>query len=65
MSRRVALILTVAEKIIGLIMVLMGVALTYYTYTNLSAAGISTFFFIGSGLILVVVGLILIIAKTG
>ncbi len=64
MSGRVALIFTAIEKIIGLVMIAIGAALTYYTYTSLSAAGASAVFFIGSGLILIVVGIFLVIAKT-
>ncbi len=55
---------TFAEKIVGLVLALVGAALTYYTFVNREAAGMSANFFIGAGIILAIVGVFLVIART-
>jgi len=56
--------LNLAEKILGLLLAIIGVALTYYTYNNHSAAGMATSYFIAAGIILTVLGIIMLVAKT-
>lgn len=52
------------EKILGIIIAVMGALLTYYTYNSPSIPAIASFFFMVAGVILIVVGLLLLIAKT-
>ena len=56
--------LNLAEKILGLLLVIIGVALTYYTYSNQSAAGMATSYFIAAGIILTILGITMLVAKT-
>jgi len=63
MSEGYEFILTYAERIIGVILVLIGVALTYNTYNNQSAAGWAAGYFTVIGIILVFLGLLTLIVK--
>jgi sulfite exporter TauE/SafE len=56
--------LAFAEKIIGIILALIGVALAYYTTINPNAAGMGTNYFIVAGILLVIIGLTLTIVET-
>jgi hypothetical protein len=53
-----------AEKFFGLIIFVVGLLALYYTATSASTLGALTGFFIVLCLILVVLGLVLMIAKT-
>ncbi len=64
MSGRMAIGLAFFEKLLGIIIAVIGAALAYYTYTSLSAAGEAAFLFIGFGIVLAVLGVVLIVART-
>jgi len=64
MSEKYDFILVYAERIIGIIMALIGVALTYNTYTNQSAAGWATGYFTAIGIFLILLGLTMLLVKT-
>jgi len=64
MSERYDFILVYAEKIIGIILALIGVALTYNTYSNQSAAGWAAGYFIPIGVFLIFLGLAMLLVKT-
>jgi len=55
--------LAVAEKIMGIIIMLVGILLSYYTYTNIDAARLGANFFLATGIALTILGLILVIAR--
>ncbi len=56
--------LLVAEKFFGLILVIVGALFTYYTFTSAKALADFTGFFGFLSIIVLVIGIILIIAKT-
>ncbi|MEM3641030.1 MAG: hypothetical protein QXH37_03815 [Candidatus Bathyarchaeia archaeon] len=56
--------LTVAEKFFGLLLLIVGVLATYYTFTSSQTLGTFTGFFGFLSLLLLALGLFLIIAKT-
>lgn len=56
--------LTVAEKFFGLILLIVGALVTYFTFTSTQALDVYTGFFGFLSAILMALGLILIIAKT-
>jgi len=56
--------LVIMEKLVGLIMILIGAITFYVTYTNLSSAPIPIPF-LGASIILAILGLLLVLAKTG
>ena len=56
--------LIIMEKLVGLIMIVIGAITFYVTYTNLSSAPIPAPF-LGAGIILAILGLLLVLAKTG
>jgi hypothetical protein len=64
MSEEVGFGLTVAEKFFGLILLIVGALATYYTFTSTQALGDYTGFFGFLSIILLVLGIILITAKT-
>jgi len=64
MSERYDFILVYAEKIIGIILALIGIALTYNTYNNQSAAGWAAGYFTAIGVFLILLGLLMMIVKT-
>ena len=55
--------LTVAEKILGLVLFIIGVLAIYYTYQALEAIGAIWPIFVAFGALLLLIGLALIIAK--
>ena len=65
MSKKTAFSPAFAEKILGVILALIGVALIYYTYMNPAAAGMATSYFIAAGICLTILGIVMLIAKTG
>jgi cadmium resistance protein CadD (predicted permease) len=56
--------ITVAEKFFGFLLVLVGALLTYYTLTSVDALGAYTGFFGFLSLIPLLLGIILLLAKT-
>jgi hypothetical protein len=64
MSKEAPFGLTVMEKLLGLVMTAVGAITLYVVYTNLSSAPAPAPFLL-AGIILVVVGILLILAKTG
>lgn len=64
MSDRLSFGVTFIEKILGIITAVIGALLVYYTYYSPDVPAIASFFYFGGGLILVVIGVILVIAKT-
>jgi len=64
MSKEAPVGLTIMEKLIGLIMIAIGAITFYVTYTNLAGAGTNPILFLAGGLALVVLGGLLLIAKT-
>jgi len=56
--------LSVLEKIVGVIIMIVGAILTYQTYENMNAAGLSAWFFIFLGVAVLLIGAILTAAKT-
>ena len=64
MSRKQLSWIVVLEKIIGFIIMIVGVIVFYNTYSNIKAAGLGAYFFIGTGIALMIIGLIFLIART-
>jgi len=64
LSKEAPIGLTIMEKLIGLIMIAIGVITFYVTYTNLGSIGANPILFLAAGLALVVLGALLLIAKT-
>ena len=64
MSEKYDFIFTYAERVLGIIIALIGGALAYNTYTNRSAAGWAAGYFEAIGIFLVLLGLLMLIAKT-
>ncbi len=56
--------LTIMEKLIGLIMIAVGAITFYATYTNLASLPVDPLIFLATGIILIVVGILLLIART-
>jgi len=56
--------LVFAEKILGILLLSVGIVLTYETYTYSSSVGILGSIFIIIGVILVALGIVMILAKT-
>ncbi len=52
------------EKLIGLIMIAVGAITFYLTYTNLGSVGGNSVLFLAAGLVIVVLGVVLFIART-
>lgn len=55
---------TVAEKFFGLLLVIIGAIITYYTLTSASVLGAFTAFFGFLSLALLAIGIFLLIART-
>jgi len=52
------------EKLIGLIMIAVGAITFYATYTNLASLPVDPLIFLTTGIILIVLGILLVSAKT-
>jgi len=52
------------EKLIGLIMIAVGALTFYVTYTNLASLPADPLIFLGTGIILIALGILLFTAKT-
>ncbi|HDJ25999.1 MAG TPA: hypothetical protein ENF34_01620 [Candidatus Bathyarchaeota archaeon] len=55
--------LTIAEKVLGLVILVLGVLAIYYTYQALEAIGALWPVFVSFGVLLLLVGLALILAR--
>ena len=64
MSSEAPLGLVIMEKLVGLIMIVIGAITFYVTYTNLSSTPAPAPFLVAS-IILAILGLLLVLAKTG
>ncbi len=64
MSSKAPVGLTIMEKLIGLIMIAVGAITFYATYTNLASLPVDPLIFLATGIILIVVGILLLIART-
>jgi len=51
------------EKLIGLLMIAIGAITFYVTYTNLGSIGANPTLFLAAGLVLIVLGVLLVLAK--
>ncbi|MEM2914874.1 MAG: hypothetical protein QXH91_05690, partial [Candidatus Bathyarchaeia archaeon] len=60
MSRETPLSLVFAERIFGIILIIIGLILAYNTFTSLNVAGLSAGFSIISGISLIIIGFILL-----
>lgn len=56
--------LTIMEKLVGLLLMLIGIILFYVTYTSLSSIGSYPIIFLVAGLILIGLGIVMLTAKT-
>ena len=63
MSREYRFILIYAERFIGLLLMLIGIALAYNTYTNWTAAGWGAEYFMAIGVALTLLGILMLIVK--
>jgi len=63
MSKEYDFILVYAERILGIIIALIGAALVYNTYNNPSAAGWGAGYFTVIGIFLLFLGLLMLIVK--
>lgn len=64
MSTEGSLGIALAEKFFGLILVIVGALITYYTLTSVETLGTYTGFFGFLSVIILILGLILLTAKT-
>lgn len=64
MSKEAPVGLTIMEKLIGLLIIAIGALTFYVTYTNLGSTGGNPILFLAAGLVLVVLGVFLLIART-
>jgi len=65
MSDRLTFGIAFLEKILGIIIAVIGALLAYFTYQSPDVPAMASFFFLGAGLVLLAVGAILVVAKTG
>jgi len=63
MSKEAPIGLTIVEKLLGLIIILIGVITFFVTCTNIAIAGPLTIFFLAAGLVLIAVGVFILVAK--
>jgi hypothetical protein len=52
------------EKILGLLMIVIGALITYTTYTALGSFGLNLMLFLAAGLALIAIGIFLATVKT-
>jgi len=62
-SKEAPIGLTIMEKLIGLLMIAIGAITFYVTYTNLGSIGANPTLFLAAGLVLIVLGVLLVLAK--
>ncbi len=56
--------LTIMEKLIGMVIIAIGAITFYVTYTGFGGVYTDSVFFLGGGLALIVIGVLLLIAKS-
>ena len=55
--------LTIMEKIIGLLMIVIGTLTAYVTYTDLGRLGLNLMLFLAAGIALILIGFFLVTVK--
>jgi len=63
MSTEAPIGLTIMEKLLGLVIILIGVITFYVTYTNMASVGPLPILFLTAGAVLIVLGVFILIAK--
>jgi len=63
MSKRYDFIPIYAERVLGVLLILIGAALTYNTYIDPSAAGLGANYFMSLGVFLIFLGLLILAVK--
>lgn len=63
MSKEAPIGLTIMEKLLGLLIILVGFIMFYITYTNVASIGSAPTFFLALGIALIVLGVFVLIAK--
>jgi len=63
MSKRYDFIPIYAERVLGVLLILIGAALTYNTYIDPSAAGLGANYFMSLGVFLILLGLLILAVK--
>ena len=63
MSKRYDFIPIYAERVLGVLLILIGAALTYNTYIDPSAAGLGANYFMSLGVFLILLGLLILTVK--
>lgn len=63
MSREAPIGLTIMEKLLGLLIIIVGFITFYVTYTNIASIGSEPTLFLALGIALIVIGIFLVIAK--
>ena len=63
MSTETPIGLTIMEKLLGLVIILIGVITFYVTYTNMASTGPLPILFLAAGLIMILLGAFVLIAK--
>lgn len=63
MSKEAPIGLTIMEKLLGLLIILVGFITFYVTYTNMASIGSDPTLFLALGIALIVLGVFVLIAK--
>ncbi|MCD6088181.1 hypothetical protein J7K07_00460 [Candidatus Bathyarchaeota archaeon] len=63
MSKRYDFIPIYAERVLGVLLILIGAALTYNTYIDPSVAGLGANYFMSLGVFLIFLGLLILAVK--
>lgn len=63
MSKEGPIGLTIMEKLLGILIILVGFIMFYVTYTNIGSIGSAPTFFLVLGIALIVLGVFVLIAK--
>lgn len=63
MSKRYDFIFIYAGRVLGMLLMLIGIALTYNTYVDPSAARLGAYYFMSLGIFLILLGLLTLVVK--
>ena len=63
MAEKTVLGIKLAMRLVGIMMTVIGLLMAYYTYFGNSLTGLTFNFFIGIGIFLMVIGVIIIISR--
>lgn len=63
MSREAPIGLTIMEKIIGFLIILLGFITFYEAYINITSIGSEPILFLALGIVLIAIGVFIVIAK--